>query len=62
MTTIPENKFNDLLENAVTKFVQEKLELLLNEEIKNFMSVEQPEDATAETVTTRGHIKHVTDR
>ncbi|WP_337098056.1 IS256 family transposase [Paenibacillus sp. YIM B09110] len=43
MTTIPENKFNDLLENAVTKLVQEKLELLLNEEIKNFMSVEQPE-------------------
>lgn len=43
MTTIPENKFNDLLENAVTKLVQEKLELLLNEEIKNFMTVEHPE-------------------
>jgi putative transposase len=41
MTTIPENAFNDLLENAVTRLVQEKLELLLREEIKNFMNVEQ---------------------
>lgn len=42
MTTIPENAFNDLLENTVTKLLQEKLELLLREEIKNFMTVEQP--------------------
>jgi putative transposase len=40
MTTIPENAFNELLENAVTKMVQEKLELLLHEEIKNFIDVE----------------------
>jgi transposase-like protein len=40
MTTIPENAFNDLLENAVTKLVQEKLELLLREEIKNYISNE----------------------
>ncbi|MDQ8738991.1 IS256 family transposase [Paenibacillus sp. LHD-38] len=41
MTTLPENLFNDLLENAVTKLVKEKLELLMREEIKNFMHVEQ---------------------
>lgn len=43
MTTIPENMFNDLLENTVTKLLQEKLELLLREEIKNYMAVEQPQ-------------------
>lgn len=43
MTTIQQNGFNDLLENAVTKLVKEKLELLLREEIKNFMGVEQPD-------------------
>ncbi|XEC94422.1 IS256 family transposase [Paenibacillus tarimensis] len=40
MTTLPENLFNDLLENTVTTLVKEKLELLLREEIKNFMQVE----------------------
>ncbi|RIX45338.1 IS256 family transposase [Paenibacillus nanensis] len=42
MTTIPENLFADLLENTVTKLLKEKLELLLREEIKNYMTVEQP--------------------
>jgi len=42
MTNIPENMFNDLLENTVTKLLQEKLELLLREEIKNYLTVEQP--------------------
>lgn len=41
MTTLPENMFNDLLENAVTRLVKDKLELLMREEIKNFMLVEQ---------------------
>jgi putative transposase len=41
MTTLPENMFNDLLESAVTRLVKEKLELLLREEIKNFINVEQ---------------------
>lgn len=40
MTTIPENAFDNLLENAVTKLIQEKLELLLREEIKNYLSTE----------------------
>lgn len=42
MTTIPENPYFDLLENSVRSMVQEKIELLLHEEIKNFMTVEQP--------------------
>jgi len=42
MTTIPENAFQYLLENTVTTLLQEKLELLLREEIKNHMTVEQP--------------------
>lgn len=45
MTTIQQNDFNDLLENAVTKLVKEKLELLLREEIKNFMGVEQADSS-----------------
>lgn len=45
MTTIQHNDFNDLLENAVTKLVKEKLELLLREEIKNFMGVEQADSS-----------------
>lgn len=53
MTTIPENAFNDLLENAVTNLVQEKLELLLREEIKNFMSVEQQDNRNSRN----GHYK-----
>jgi putative transposase len=40
MATIPENIFDDLLENVVTKLVKEKLELLMREEIKNFIHVE----------------------
>ncbi|EFM08359.1 transposase mutator type, partial [Paenibacillus curdlanolyticus YK9] len=41
MTNIPENSFNNLLENAVTKLlVQGKLELLLREEIKHYISTE----------------------
>jgi len=40
MNTIPDNAFDNLLENAVTKLVQEKLELLLREEIKNYISTE----------------------
>jgi len=42
MTTIPENAFNELLENTVTSMLQGKLELLLREEIKNYLEVEQP--------------------
>src|SRR5690606_36173848 len=53
MTTIPPRKetllmnslheigFNDLLENLVRQFVKEKLELIMNEEISNFLIVEQ---------------------
>lgn len=41
MTTIPENSLNDLLENLVRTFVKEKLELIMNEEIQNFVHVEQ---------------------
>lgn len=43
MNTIPDNAFDNLLENAVTKLVHEKLELLLREEIKNYMKLEQNE-------------------
>lgn len=42
MTTIAEKAFHDLLENSVTQLLQEKLELLLREEIKNHLTVEQP--------------------
>lgn len=42
MISIPENAFHDLLEKTVTELLQEKLELLLREEIKNYLSVEQP--------------------
>lgn len=40
MTTIPENMFKDLLENAVTSMLQEKTELIIREEMKNFLTVE----------------------
>ncbi|MFS0723159.1 IS256 family transposase [Paenibacillus sp. 1P07SE] len=42
MNTIPETMYSNLLENSVTQLLQEKLELLLREEIKNHLSVEQP--------------------
>jgi len=53
MTTIPENAFDNLLENTVTNLIQEKLELLLREEIKNFLSVEQ----SAQRNSRNGHYK-----
>jgi len=53
MTTIPENAFSDLLENTVTNLIQDKLELLLREEIKNFLTVEQ----SAQRNTRNGHYK-----
>ncbi|MDI4643353.1 IS256 family transposase [Cohnella hashimotonis] len=43
MTTIPENAFQNLLEKSMTQLVQEKLELLLREEMSNYFTVEQPE-------------------
>ena len=45
MTNVPQNAYSDLLDNAVTQLIKEKLELLLREEIKNFFEVEQPESA-----------------
>jgi len=53
MTTIPENAFHDLLENTVTELLQEKLELLLREEIKNYMTVEKPHQRNSRN----GHYK-----
>ncbi|MUT65567.1 IS256 family transposase, partial [Paenibacillus sp. NEAU-GSW1] len=53
MINIPENAFNDLLENTVTKLLQEKLELLLREEIKNFLTVEHPNSRNSRN----GHYK-----
>lgn len=47
MTSIPQNGFHDLLENTVTNLLQEKLELLLREEIKNYLSVEQPDQGNS---------------
>lgn len=41
MATIHGNMYDDLLENVVTQLVKEKLELLMREEIKNFIQVEQ---------------------
>lgn len=41
MTNLPENLFNELLESTVTRLLKEKLELLLREEMRNFMEVEQ---------------------
>jgi transposase-like protein len=43
MNTIPQNGFDDLLENTVTNLLQEKLELLMREEMKNYLRVEQPD-------------------
>lgn len=41
MNSLHEIGFNDLLENLVRQFVKEKLELIMNEEISNFLNVEQ---------------------
>lgn len=44
MTTIPQNNLNDLLENLVKTMIQEKLELIMKEEMNQFLQVEeQPE-------------------
>lgn len=42
MNTIPENAYQELLEKTVTDLLQEKLELLLRAEMKNYLEVEQP--------------------
>lgn len=42
MNTIPENAYQELLEKTVTDLLQEKLELLLRTEMKNYLEVEQP--------------------
>lgn len=43
MTTVHELGLPDLLENLVKNFVQEKIELLMKEELSNFLQVEQPD-------------------
>lgn len=53
MTSIPEKAFHDLLENTITKLLQEKLELLLREEIKSYMTIEQPDQRNSRN----GHYK-----
>ncbi|TBL67093.1 IS256 family transposase [Paenibacillus thalictri] len=42
MATIHQNEFRNLLEDSVTQLLKEKLEMLMREEIKNFLQVEQP--------------------
>lgn len=44
MTTIQQNPFSDLLENAMQSFLKEKIESMLKEEIKNYLGVEHPEE------------------
>jgi putative transposase len=41
MATIHESMLSDLFENLVTNFVKEKIEMIMQEEMKNFMDVEQ---------------------
>jgi len=42
MISIPEKAYEELLENSVTKLLQEKLELLLREEINQYLKTERP--------------------
>lgn len=44
MTTIQHNPFSDLLENTMHSFLKEKIEIMLKEEIKNYLAVEHPEE------------------
>ncbi|MBW4085845.1 transposase, partial [Paenibacillus sp. S150] len=44
MTSIQQNPFSDLLENSLQSFLKEKIELMLREEIKNYLGVEHPEE------------------
>ncbi|TVX99007.1 IS256 family transposase, partial [Paenibacillus cremeus] len=41
MATIHPNEYRNLLEDSVTQLLKEKLEMLMREEIKNFLQVEQ---------------------
>ncbi|MBP1997116.1 IS256 family transposase [Paenibacillus eucommiae] len=45
-SSITNTEFMNQLENAVRTFVQEKLELVMREEISNFFAVEQPEETS----------------
>jgi transposase-like protein len=47
MTIIQQNPFGDLLENTMQSFLKDKIETLLKEEIKNYFSVEHPEEANS---------------
>ncbi|MBB4824523.1 putative transposase, partial [Sporosarcina luteola] len=42
-TSIIDNLFSNHMEDLVKQFVQEKLETIMKEEIKNFFEVEHPE-------------------
>ena len=42
-SSIPNSDFANQLENMIREFVKEKLELIMKEEIKNFLEVEQKE-------------------
>lgn len=44
MATIQQNALHDLLENLVQGFLKDKLQMLMKEEIKNFLEVEQPDE------------------
>lgn len=45
MTSIQQNPFSDLLEKSIQSFLKEKIEFMLREEIKNFLAVEQHQEA-----------------
>ena len=47
MTSIQQNPFSDLLENSLQSFFKEKIELMMREELKNYLGVEHPEVANS---------------
>src|SRR5690606_2828803 len=42
-----QNPFSELLEQSMQNFLKEKLEFLIQEEIKNYLAVEHPEDSNS---------------
>jgi len=47
MKNIPQNEFENQVASLVTGFIKEKLEVVMKEEIKNYLRIEHPQEGNS---------------
>ena len=50
VSSLNDSEFTNQLENILKSFVKEKLELIMKEELHNFLTVEHPESSNSKII------------